>query len=73
MGSISEEAIACIRTVKAFSTETFETSRYAKRNNEAYKLGKTSGIYNGLFSFFIGFMMNGVNALIIYYGAILAK
>ena len=73
MGSISEEAIACIRTVKAFSTETFETSRYAKRNAEAYRLGKASGIYNGLFSFFIGFMMNGVNALIIYYGAVLAK
>jgi len=69
MGSISEEAIACIRTVKAFSTETFETSRYAKRNAATYQLGKTAGIYNGLFIFFIGFMMNGVNALIIYFGA----
>ena len=69
MGSISEEAIACIRTVKAFSTETFETSRYAKRNAATYQLGKIAGIYNGLFIFFIGFMMNGVNALIIYFGA----
>ena len=73
MGAISEEAIACIRTVKAFSTELFETKRYAKRNGEAYRLGKSSGIYNALFTFFIGFMMNGVNALIIYYGAILVK
>ena len=73
MGSISEEAIACIRTVKAFSTETFETTRYAKRNKETYNLGKKAGILNGFFSFFIGFMMNGVNALIIYFGAQQAK
>jgi ABC-type multidrug transport system fused ATPase/permease subunit len=32
MSAISEEAISCIRTVKAFSTESFETERYKKRN-----------------------------------------
>ena len=40
---------------------------------EAYRLGNKSAKYNGGFGFFVGFMMNGVNALIIYYGAILNK
>ena len=73
MGSISEEAISCIRTVKAFSTEKFETDRYKKKNAEAFRLGKSSAIYNSLYTFFVGFMMNAVNAMIIYYGAILNR
>lgn len=32
MSANSEEAISCIRTVKAFSTEAFELRRYKKAN-----------------------------------------
>jgi len=73
MGSISEEAISCIRTVKAFSTEEFEAKRYKKMNQEAYEQGKSQAIWNSLFHFFTIFMMNSATAAIIYYGAILHK
>ena len=40
MSANSEEAISCIRTVKAFSTESFELTRYKKSNAKAFELGK---------------------------------
>lgn len=69
MSAISEESISCIRTVKAFSTELFETERYKKKNQEAYRLGVAAGKYGSVFTFFVNLMMNGVMALIIWYGA----
>jgi ABC-type multidrug transport system fused ATPase/permease subunit len=69
MSAISEEAISCIRTVKAFSTECFETERYKKRNAEAFRLGKKAALYNSLWITIAGFVFNGVFALDIWYGA----
>jgi ABC-type bacteriocin/lantibiotic exporter with double-glycine peptidase domain len=71
MSAISEEAISCIRTVKAFSTESFETEKYKTRNAEAFKLGKKAALYKSLWVTIAGFVFNGVFALDIWYGSIL--
>ena len=52
MGTVCEESISNIRTVKAFSTEKFEAVRHAKANDECYKLGLKLAMLNGIFSFF---------------------
>jgi len=44
MSSVSEEAISCIRTVKAFATEAFESKRYLESNEKVYQLGKTQAM-----------------------------
>ena len=73
MSAISEEAISCIRTVKAFSTESFETERYNKNNALAFNVGKKGAIYTSIWTFVSGLMFNGVFALDIWYGATLAE
>lgn len=44
MSSVSEEAISCIRTVKAFATEAFESKRYLESNEKVYQLGKSQAM-----------------------------
>jgi len=73
LGSISEEAIQHIRTVKAFSSEHQETKKHSIKNQEAYEVGKKTALYNAFFSFIIAFSMNGCMAGIIYGGAILYR
>lgn len=41
MSSVSEESISCIRTVKAFATESYEAKRYKEANENVYSLGVT--------------------------------
>ena len=47
IGSISEEAISCVRTVKAFSTEHVEIARFNKANEKVYDLGMKVAYFNG--------------------------
>lgn len=68
MGTVCEESISNIRTVKAFSTEEFESARYRKANATCYRLGIQLGILNGVFTFFTSGVMNGIMAGIIYFG-----
>jgi ABC-type bacteriocin/lantibiotic exporter with double-glycine peptidase domain len=53
LGSVSEEAISCIKTVKAFSTEHVEMERYNKANDAAFDLGMKVAWINGFFDTFV--------------------
>ena len=71
LGTIAEEAISNIRTVKAFSTERIEGEKHAECNQKLYGLGKRLAVYSGFFSFFIAATMQGIMALVTYYGSVL--
>jgi len=53
MGTVSEECISNIRTVKAFSTEKYEGERHMIANAECYNNGVQLAKYNALFTFFV--------------------
>ena len=66
--STSQEAIANIRTVKAFSTESFEIQKFRRENNEVYKKGRKEaivyavllmGVYAFMWGCVVGVLMFG--------------
>ena len=71
LGSIAEESISNVRTVKAFANEMAEIKKYQVINKDCYDVGVKVAIYSGFFQVFIVGAMNGVMAGIIYYGSIL--
>ena len=71
MSSVSEEAISCIRTVKAFATEAFEGKRYKESNEKVYQLGKIQAMVQAFVTFMWGLILNSANGGIIYCGSIL--
>lgn len=71
LGSIAEESISNVRTVKAFANELAEIKKYETINKDCYDIGMKVAIYSGFFQVFIVAAMNGVMAGIIYYGSIL--
>ena len=71
LGSIAEESISNVRTVKAFANEMAEIKKYKVINKDCYDVGVKVAIYSGFFQVFIVGAMNGVMAGIIYYGSIL--
>ena len=73
MGSVSEEAIACIRTVKAFATEAYESRRFKESNEKVYQLGKTQAIVQAIVTSMWGLILNSANGAIIYVGALLVQ
>ena len=72
MGSVSEEAISCIRTVKAFATEKYESERYKISNNNTYNLGVKQAMWNGSLYAIWNLILNSAMAAIIYFGAVMA-
>lgn len=70
---MSEEAISCIKTVKAFSTEHVEMERFNKANDQAYDLGMKVAWINGFFDALVKACLQGVMAMIIYIGALLVE
>ena len=69
--TIVEETLQGIQSVKTFTNEFFEISRYKKRTEEIAKIGMKSGHYRGAFSAFIILGLFGAMVAVIWKGAIL--
>lgn len=71
LGTIAEEAISNIRTVKAFSTERQEGLKHQETNQKLYNNGKRLAIYSGCFAVFQQVSLQGIMSLVTYYGSVL--
>ena len=73
ISTLAEEAFSNIRTVKAFATESEESSKYSTGNESVYLLGVYKGKWYGAFQFIANFFGYGAMCIIIYIGAILYR
>jgi ABC-type bacteriocin/lantibiotic exporter with double-glycine peptidase domain len=69
--SIATEALAHIRTVKAFASEPLEKGMYEETAKEALRLGIKDSLGFGLTSALTGYLDLGAGVLILWYGGIL--
>jgi ABC-type multidrug transport system fused ATPase/permease subunit len=69
--TIVEETLQGIQSVKTFTNEFFEMSRYKQKTKSIAKIGMVSGRYRGAFSAFIIFGLFGAMVAVIWKGAIL--
>ncbi|XP_022121081.2 multidrug resistance protein homolog 49-like isoform X2 [Pieris rapae] len=67
-GVIAEEVLSSIRTVIAFGGEEKEISRYSKRLEPAKKMGVRKGIFSGIGSGVMWFIIYATYALSFWYG-----
>ncbi len=67
--TIVEETLQGIQSVKAFTNEFFEMTRYAKRTEEIAEIGMKSGKYRGAFSSFIILGLFGAIVAVIWKGS----
>ena len=68
---MAEESFTHIRTVKAFSTEDFETSKYFKCQDEVYDMGVKKCALDAFFSMVLTLMIWGVFVMVIILGSYL--
>lgn len=66
MNTYAEESFSNIRTVKAFSNEDYETSKFEDGNEVVFKAGRRMAVYEAIFNFIIQFMLYGAMAAVIY-------
>ena len=69
--SVATEALAHIRTVKAFASEPLEKGMYDEAAKEALRLGVRDSLGFGLTSALTGYLDLGAGVLILWYGGIL--
>lgn len=69
--TVAEESFTHIRTVKAFSTEDFETFKYFKGQSEVYNMGVKKCALDAFFTMVLTLMIWGVFVLVIILGAYL--
>jgi ABC-type multidrug transport system fused ATPase/permease subunit len=69
--SIAQEAMANIRTVRAFSTEDVELKRYRQETKEALKRGVRDALANSGTIFLSNLIDYGASTLILLYGGLL--
>ncbi|XP_063831950.1 multidrug resistance protein homolog 49 [Ostrinia nubilalis] len=67
-GVIAEEVLSAIRTVIAFGGEQKEITRYSTRLEPAKKMGTKKGVYSGLGSGVMWFIIYATYALSFWYG-----
>ncbi|XP_026736211.1 multidrug resistance protein homolog 49-like [Trichoplusia ni] len=67
-GVVAEEVLSAIRTVVAFGGEKKEIDRYARRLEPAKKMGTRKGIFSGLGSGVMWFIIYATYALAFWYG-----
>jgi ABC-type multidrug transport system fused ATPase/permease subunit len=67
--TIVEETLQGIQSVKTFTNEYFEISRYRKKTEEIAAIGMQSGKYRGAFSAFIIFGLFGSLVAVIWKGS----
>jgi len=51
MNTTVEESFSNIRTVKAFSNEDSETSKFGRGNEVVFEAGRKKAIYQAIFAF----------------------
>ena len=73
MNTVAEESFSNIRTVKAFSNEYAETTKFNIGNTVTYQAGKKKALYQALFSFVVSIMLYGAMIAVIYVAASLNK
>ena len=69
--NVAEEAIANIRTVKAFATEELECTEYQHKNDTIYAKAKLQAFWYGGFQFCMQFIMFGSLDALVYFAAYL--
>lgn len=69
--NIAEEAIANIRTVKAFATEELECNEYQVKNDIIYQKARLLAFWYGGFQFMMQFVMFGSLDALVYFAAYL--
>ncbi len=69
--TVVEETLQGIQSVKVFTNEHFEISRYKKKTTDIAKLGMKSGKYRGAFSSFIIVGLFGAMVAVIWKGSTL--
>ena len=67
-GAIAEEVISGIRTVRSFSREKQEVTRYGDAVDESFRLAAKRALAIGGFSGIMGFVGYGAIALVVWYG-----
>jgi ATP-binding cassette subfamily B protein len=67
-GSVAEEVIAGIRTVRSFARERLESGRYGEAIEHSYRLAAKRALAIGGFSGVTGFLGMGAVALVVWYG-----
>lgn len=67
-GLVAEEVLSSMRTVVAFSGEKKEIERYSERLIPATKTGKRKGMYSGIGSGIMWFIIYCTYALAFWYG-----
>lgn len=71
--TVAEESFTHIRTIKAFSTEDFETDKYSKGQKEVYDFGVQKCKIEALFALVIQLFIWGIFVLVIILGAYLVE
>lgn len=69
--TIVQEALSGISSVKAFTNEIFETSRYRKSLDKVVELSVANGKTRGLFISIMIFSLFGAIVLVVWYGVVL--
>ncbi len=70
---VVEETLQAVSTVKTFTNELFEISRYGKSLKEVVRLAIKNSIYRGGFVSFIIFALFGGIVMVLWYGANLVE
>ena len=71
MSNVADESFGNIRTVKAFSNEIEETTKFQAHNLDVYKNSCTRAIWYGFFTWFVQVLLYGSMSAIIYIASIL--
>ncbi|XP_065831606.1 uncharacterized protein [Oscarella lobularis] len=68
-GTIAEESISSIRTVRSFSNEEKSMDEYGVKIDESFALGKKMAMTIGAFSGLIFTLIQGATVVVLWYGA----
>ena len=66
MNTTVEESFANVRTVKAFSNEDSETSKFGRGNEVVFEAGRKKAVYQAIFAFMTQFLLYAAMAAVIY-------
>ncbi|XP_061197341.1 uncharacterized protein LOC133205527 [Saccostrea echinata] len=67
-GTLAEENISSIRTVRSFAGESKASSLYSEEVEKSYKVGKKLAIAYGAFEGIVGILAYGAIAMVLWYG-----
>eukprot|EP00118_Oscarella_pearsei_P003549 m.14741 g.14741 ORF g.14741 m.14741 type:complete len:774 (+) comp25958_c0_seq1:25-2346(+) len=68
-GTVAEESISSMRTVRSFSNEEKSMQDYGVKIDESFALGKKIAIGIGIFNGIIFSLIQGASVLVLWYGA----